>query len=249
MRHHVGLPGVRLGDDRAQLVHRIAGIADRIVRRRDAAARHHLDLGSALGQLIARGAPHIVDAVDHARDVGDAEMARAGLELVPARAEIAVSAGLRQCLAGGKDARRFDHAELGGLRQRIVGAAGIADRGEAAAQHAFQDRQRADHRDRVRHARGQREVDVRRHAVHVAVDQPRHQRRAAQVVGSVSGGGLQLLADVGDLSVGDHDVGAVAQRPGFEVEQARAAQNEGGHGFSFTPSLPPDAPWRARPCW
>jgi hypothetical protein len=99
VRHHVGLPRGGLVDDGPQLVHRVAGVADGIVRRGHAAARHHLDLRRTLGQLLAGCATHLVDAVHDTPDVADTKRARAGLELVAARAEVAVAACLRKCLA------------------------------------------------------------------------------------------------------------------------------------------------------
>ena len=141
MRHHVGMAVSGLGHDGADLVLGVAERIDRVGRRGHAAAGHDLDLRRAHLQFLAHGLAHRIHAVHHARHRAEAERAGAGLdglEMVAARPEVPVAAGLRHRAAADEQARPRHQALRDRIGQRRLGAAGIAHAGEAAHQHVAQ---------------------------------------------------------------------------------------------------------------
>ena len=87
-----------------------------------------------------------------------------------------MAAGLGKSLAGDDHARPLDEAEFEGVFEADVGAAEIADRGEAAMEHLLHDAGGVQRDQRVRKLGIVGRVGVRRVDVDVAVDQPGHQK-------------------------------------------------------------------------
>ena len=86
---------------------------------------------------------------------------------------IAVAAGLAQRLAGDEQARAFEQALLDRGLDAVVGAAGVAQRGEAAMQHGAHGHRAFGGEQRQRHVGQQAQVDLGEHDMDVRVDQAR----------------------------------------------------------------------------
>src|SRR5262249_17108019 len=138
VRQDIGVPALRLLDDRAHLLLAELQVPDRVIGRGHTARGQDLDLGGSFAQLVARGTAAFGDAVGDAREIDAALATCAGDDRLGARPDVAVPAGLAQGTTRGKDARAPDEAVFGRLGKSAVGAAGIADRREAALQHAFE---------------------------------------------------------------------------------------------------------------
>ena len=146
-----GVRHVQVGGDVGsrvrRLLHRGAhlgfGVAlpgNRVRGAGDAAIGHDLDEGGTLAQFLAAGAAHLVRAVRHAAEAAEAAGPAVGVVRVVPGAEVRVAAGLGECLAAGDEAGAGGVAFLDRLREGEGRAAGVADGGEAAVQHAAQDR-------------------------------------------------------------------------------------------------------------
>ena len=92
-----------------------------------------------------------------------------------------MAACLAQRLARDEHARPGDEPLFDRLRQAEIGAAGVADRGEAAAQHALQYGARLVGEKGHRQDRQHGEVDLDGDGMDVRVDQAGHQRLALEV--------------------------------------------------------------------
>ena len=107
--------------------------------------------------------------------------AGAGVDRLRARPGVAVPAGLAQRHARREDARPAHEALLDRFGEPAIGAAGIADRREAALQHALEHpgRLQGQQGDRPIRQPGERRVDGEH--MDMRVDQPRHQRAACEI--------------------------------------------------------------------
>ena len=230
VRHHVGVGGLGLFADRAELVHRVLRPVDRIGGAGHPAAGHHLDLVRAGADLLARRSAHLAHAI------GDpTEHAQAGAraqDVLPHadRAHVAVSAGLRDRLPGDQQPRPLEVPALDRLDQPVVGACGIAHGGEAALEHPFHDVLRLRRDQRGRHHRELQEVGHGRGHMHVCVDQARQQRAPAEVhhPGIVDRGGV--VQHIHDPVILDDDGAVRAQAAGDAVEHGGTGEGDAGHG-------------------
>src|SRR5207244_4209905 len=136
MGHDVGIGRPRFLHRRAQFVHGemrpVYGNA-----RYHAAGRHDLDLVSALAQLLAGRLPDFVHAVDDAAERPCRPAAGTAEIHFLAGTKVALTASLRQGKAGYEHPGAGEMAEPDRLRQAPIGAARIADRREAAIEHAL----------------------------------------------------------------------------------------------------------------
>ncbi len=187
MRRDIGAGVARLLDDGADLLAREAEEVDRVGRRGDAAIGHDLDEIGAVLDLLARRAAHLVHPV--ADPAHRAELpVRLGPVLVAA-AEISVSAGLRERLAGEVEARGIEQPLVSRHPERVGRPAHVAHGGEAAHQHPMHDLGRAMRHQRIGQRRVDAEVGVAGHDMNMRIDQPRHQRPPAEIKGLRCGGG------------------------------------------------------------
>ena len=201
---------------------------DRIGRRGDAAIRHDLDELRALAQFLARGEPHIVDTIDDAPEIAEPLLHHLS-PIVGPDALVAMAARLRQALAGDDQPRAVDHALLDRHDESEIGAAAIANGGEAALQDRFHDPAGLQRNQRGRRQRVGPAVDRRRDDMHMAVDEARHQRLAAKV--DPLGGGVvdRLFGHLGDPTVDHEHVEAVEQLVAGGIEQPPAGEEGCAH--------------------
>ncbi len=136
-----------------------------------------------------------------------------------------MAAGLRQRLAGREDTRPGHQPRGHGLRQAPVGAAGIAHRGEAAVEHAFHDRQRADRNQYVGLHRVQAQVGQRGQHVHMAVDQAGHHGLATRI-DALCVGRIDARADRDDALALDENIMAAQQLAHAGVEHIAAVEED-----------------------
>ena len=233
MGHHIGARGARLLDDRGHLLDRVLRAVERIARRGDTAAGHHLDVVSAIAQFLAHRTPHFTDTVGNAaeqpgRAAGDAAHAEATLEV--RRTHVAMAARLGDGPAGDEHPRADEVAAFDGLHQARIGPPGVAHRREAAHQHRFQDVLRLRRHQRLRRQREAKEIRHRRGRVDVGVDQPGQQRAPAEIDGAPAGAGRRAVADGADAIAIDRHRGPGTDAAGGAVEQMGVVQYQGrGH--------------------
>jgi len=154
---------------------------DRVRGRSDAPVGHDLDEVGARLDLLAGGTAHLRDAVANAPERAEPPPEIARLARVEAAAQIAMSAGLGECLAADEEARARNRAFLQRQLEAEVGAGDVAHAGEAAHQHIAQDHARARGDEGVGKQRVLRQVDQRRHHVDVTIDQARHHDLAGKI--------------------------------------------------------------------
>ena len=226
----VGAPVLRRVHRGAKLRLCVLADVDRIVVRGDAAAGGELELARAEHQLFAGAHQDAIGAVGDrpaADRIAPAQRRARGRRDLVGKAEIAMSAGLRDHRAGRPDARSPDKAAVDRPLQSEGRARHVADAGEAAEQRSF-GFGGGDEID-VTHIRRDQDLerDRRHHRVPVRVDQPRHQHPSAAVddvdiLADRRPGGL----DRTDPPALDFDPEARAQRVGLAVEQADVGEGE-----------------------
>ena len=79
------------------------------------------------------------------------------------------------------DTRAAQRALVARLGEAVVGAAAVAHGGEASVEHAAQDGNGARVQKAGRHSARHAQVGAARRDVHVAVDEPGHQRQIAAI--------------------------------------------------------------------
>ena len=223
---HVRVGAGRLVDDGLELVHGELEHVDGVGLGGDAAGGVDLDLIGAQAELVADR----LQAFRH--PVGDAPRARAevgaeaGLAQVADQALVPVAAGLGDGPARDQEPGSDEEAFLDRLPVAGIGAAGVADGGEAPHQHAAQLRRRPRRGDGGEHVEvGIALVDD----VVVAVQQPRHQGAPAQIDDrGVAGRDLPLL-HLDDLPVTDQDLAARDELAPGRVEQGHVAKQVSAH--------------------
>jgi hypothetical protein len=129
-----------------------------------------------------------------------------------------VPAGLAQRLARDEHAGSGDESPLDRLGEAEIGAAGVADGGEAAAQHARQYRTRLMGEEGHRQGREDREIGLDGDGVDMGVDEAGHQRLALEVDDCGAGGFDRPVGDLADRLALDDDVMPRQQRAGDRVE-------------------------------
>ena len=178
---------------------------------------------SALAELVPRGDPDRRDAVGNAADP------RAGLVVLvgdlTSRPRIAVTPGLRKCLATEEDSRTADQALALSVVDPVVGAAHVADRREPPLEHAVEDASRPERHVGRRELGEVGEVGRHRRDVDVRVDEAGQDVTTARVEGVDAGVRLQLRADLGDEPVPDPDV-AGAPLARNDIEELTAMDEE-----------------------
>jgi hypothetical protein len=228
VRHHVFAGVLGFLADRAHLLDRVLRALDRVVGAHHAAARHDLEVVRAVPQLLARGAAHLRHAVANRAKEPEA-CAGAEHRFRAARPRIRVPAGLRERPAGNEKPRPGEEPALDRFLQAEVGARGVAHRGEAAQQHAFQNilGQRRDERGRL----GREADDVMRGRshMHMAVDQPGKQGLALEVEAPEIRRFDVLEGDVRNPLALDEDGCAATQDSLAAIEQGRVAKRDAVH--------------------
>lgn len=236
MGQHIGVARGGLGDDGADLVLAVAQGIDRVGGRGHAARGHDLDLVGPHLQFFAGGLAHRVHAIDHPADHANARAVGAdhvGCDVVGASAAVGMAAGLAQRTARDEQPRPLGQARLNRLLERMAGTARVAHGGEAAAQHATQDRQAAQRRQHIRHVNLLLQVELECDHMHVQVDQARHHRLAARVDDPRIAGCNGLVGHLADGVAFDQDVVLVQQFGLQRVEQAGVLDECGlGHRAS-----------------
>ena len=152
-----------------------------------------------------------------------------------AQPALAVAAGLAQRLAGDEQARALEQALLDRGLDAVVGAAGVAQRGEAAMQHGAHGDRAFRGEQRQRHVGQQAQVHLGEHDMDVRVDQPRHQRAAAEVDARGRGAGDRAVGDLLHRAVLDQDRDAVLKLVLARIEEATAAEQIAGHDLPTFP--------------
>ena len=163
---------------------------------------------------------------------------RAGLGQVGAIAEIAVAAGLAERLARNEHPGTRDQALLHRLLVTEVGAGAVADRGEAAHQRSAQHLAGAgvNQRRQLGGIAGLARADDRRDRMHVAVDQPGHERAPAEVHHFRLGRRNRALFDGRDLAPAHKHLKACAKGARVNVEKCEVLEQDLGH---FSPLARP----------
>jgi hypothetical protein len=137
-----------------------------------------------------------------------------------------MAASLAERAPGDEEARPRDDPGFDRQRQRVVGAAGIAHRREAALEHGAQDRHGLERHDRIGQCRVGAEVEGRRDDMHVAVDQPRHQRASADIHDSRTVQGDGPFRNLADRAVLDDHVAALPPVRGLRIEDGGIAKDD-----------------------
>jgi hypothetical protein len=196
-------------------------------RREHAPRGRHLDDVGPVADHLAHLAAHLVGRVDDR--VGQPGVAREQLQEVARRhPAVAVAAGLRDHRQRDLHPRTADEAVLERPLEPQVGAAGVADGGDADGQR------RLEVGDRLVEAVGERrlghppDVDVAQHDVDVAVEQPGQERRARHVDRLVA---VEPGPDVDDAPLLDGHV-AVGEGGAGAVEHP-APGEDGAHGLQL----------------
>ena len=228
VRHRVGVRRFGFLANRAHLLERELRAVDRVGGARHAASGHDLDLVGAAAQLLSRGLAHLAHAVGDRAQEPDA--GAGAHQLVGGhRPDVAVPAGLRDRLAGDEQARPAKQPALHRLHEPVVGAGGVAHRGETAHQHAEHDvlglgrdqrRRRDVHLEQFRLGGGH---------VHVRVDQAGQQRAPGQVehLRVIDAGGVEQ--EVGDLPALDHHGGVRSHLAAGRVEHVGSGEGKAWH--------------------
>ena len=180
--HDVGAPGGGFPDDRADFLFRILQVPYRIGGGCHAAGRHDLDLRCARAELVARCFADLGDAIGHNPENVAALPAEAKRRALFAnRAKVRVPARLAQGLAGIEDPRTLDQAAFDRQGKAVVGPAGVAHRGEAPHQRAFEVLARMLCQEVARHLIEPSDVRVGGQRMEVGIDQARHDKAALGV--------------------------------------------------------------------
>ncbi len=217
-----------LRDDGADLVLAILVHPYRIGRRGDTARAHDLDAVRALAKLLPGRPDALVNAVGYlAEAVEDPARAhRVVARLLVDGPHVAVAAGHRQDLARIQESRSAHQAVGDGLGERVVAPADVAHGGETAVERV------AEHAHRVRgairrpHGLDFEHVHIARVRVHVRVDEPRHERAAADVEDRRVAGGDRLVRDLADHAALDQDAHALGALGVVAVEEARVLEKQ-----------------------
>ena len=219
MRHDIAPGARRLVGDGGDLFQRILRMDELVARRGDAAAGHDLDMVAALADVLAHRLAHLVDTVG---DDADTAERLAAIAEFGAAAMVAMAAGLRQDASGDEHARPFEEPLFLRRPVALVGAAGIADRREAAMQHAGEMQSGA-----RRHLGGQHRAAVVEGAdidMRMAVDQARREIAPAKIDALQAGIERRLVRDRDDLAAPDDDRLAGHDRAGDDVDDVDAGQ-------------------------
>ena len=139
-----------------------------------------------------------------------------------------MAARLGKRLAADDEPRRGREPLLDRLGEREGRAAHVAHRGEAAIEHAAHDRQAAQDRHRIGQLRIGREIHHAGDDMHVAVDQPGHQRAPLEVEHQPVGRRHRPRLKVADDAVLDEDM-ALARLGTGRIDDAGIGE-QGLHG-------------------
>ena len=146
-------------------------------------------------------------------------------------------AGLAQCHPRREDARTPDEALLDRFCKAAIGTAGIADRREAALQHAFEHLGRLQGQQGRRPVRQAGECRIDREDMDMRVDQPRHQGAAMEIDRLGRGAGDRPIRDFADPVALDQHVVILAALVASAVDHRAIGKNNRGHQASL-PSAP-----------
>ena len=218
----------------------VLGRFDRIVRRADAAAPHHLDLARPQSQLLARAQPDLVRAVGNGSEtleLGVAERAARCPRQLEREAKVAMARGLRDDGAGRIDARTDADAFVDGALQPGHGTAEVAHRREAPHQGRLGLSRRQQMEVRGLGRQQERHGRCRHEGMPVRVDEARHQhppvrRDDVDVIVRVDGDGARGNP-LDDVAPHQHvrrsrERGAPAIEDADILKERRSAP--GGHG-------------------
>ena len=141
-----------------------------------------------------------------------------------------MAAGLADRATGDEQARPGEQPLLDRQLVAEIGAAGVADGGEAARQHGAEPLGRMRGGERGRDVAGgvEAEADMARHDVDMAVDQAGHQGTAAEI-DDPSPRGIEAAVDGDDQAAVDQHVAATDQRARPRIEEAEIAQEKLRH--------------------
>ena len=142
---------------------------------------------------------------------------------------IGVAAGLAQRLAGDEQPRADEQALFHRSLEAPVGAAGVAQRGEAAVQHRAHGDGAFGGQQGQGHVGEQLQVDLGQHDVDVRVDQAGHQGAVADVDALGVGRGDRAIGDFLDQGVLDEDFYPVVQFVEPRVQEASAGEEMLAH--------------------
>ena len=220
---------MRLLDRRPHLAFRELQAVERVVGRSHAARHHDLHVVGALAHLLARRLAHLVGTIGDRRLEGQA--AAAGAAAVDIRAAPAVGVAARgpDRLAGDEQARADEMTLLDARLDAPITSARVAHRGEAAVEHGAQPCCRARREQGQRHRLHEADVDLAVDDVHVAVDQPRHQRAPAAIDDVLGLAPDRLVAALAHAIVLDQQLIAAAQLAVGGLEQLEVLEVDLGH--------------------
>ena len=224
--HHIGMPGARLLDDRAHFIFAVLQVPHRVVGRGDTTRGHDLDLRCPFAQLVARRTATFRDAVGDAGEPGAALAASAADDRAGARPQIAVPAGLAQRLTRRKHPRPPNEPLLDRLGEPAIGPAGVADRGEAALQHAFEHACSLQRHQADRPLRQPRQHLVDGDHMDMRVDQPGHQGAAPEIDRLGGGADDRPVRDLADSSALDQHVATLAALLGAAVDDRAIGEDD-----------------------
>ena len=144
-----------------------------------------------------------------------------------------MATGLRQHSPGAEDPWGGDEPGLGGFLQPAVQPAGVANRREAAPQHALEDRLGLDPDPGERAMGHGADVHLRDRGVDVGVDEPGHDRSPAGVeAGHIVAGrdALTVRSDLDDAVALDAHARRCDELASGNVEQRGSLDHETRHG-------------------
>ena len=135
-----------------------------------------------LAHLLAGGAAHFADAVSDAHCIGHAIAAMAAQSAnIGAAAGVGMAAGRANGLACNKQTRTDDISLIDRFLDAPIGAARIADGGEAAINHALEQANSTRRHQGERHIFEAANRHFREEDMDMAVDEARHHRLAAAI--------------------------------------------------------------------
>ena len=211
VRAHVAAEGLRLLDGGPRLGRGVLEAVERVEGRGHAARHHDLDLVGALSHLLARGPADLVGPVGQLEREGHGVAAAARRVAVGAPARVAVAARRADGAAGDEEPRPGQEALLHRRLDPPVRAAGVADGREAAVDHAAHEHGGARGHQREGHVLEVPDVHLAQVHVHVAVDEPGHQRAPTAVDHRRPRHGERPARDLADGVVLDEDLVAAEE--------------------------------------
>ncbi len=148
VRGDIGVSVAALLDSGPNFIWRVAVPVNRVRGAGHAAAAHDFDEGRAFAELLTAGEADLVDAIGDAAEGSGVRRPAVGVIAVVAGTGVGVASGFGEGFATGEEARAGGKSLGDGFGKSGMRAAGVADTGESAFEHAFKNGHGAENRER-----------------------------------------------------------------------------------------------------